>query len=146
MSARKTRRPDPRSSSHRGEESRLKEAFLKVRTLVHSVTGRFANVLPKISCPGISVLRRTGEGYLGSRAFMHVGHHRNRICMARQAALLSDSHLVGLLLHEFGHLGGGEGEPEANGWVLSTLGIAIVYKAPMDLQWVPLDLANRILG
>lgn len=139
--------PVPRSISRPVlETGRLREAFFKVRTFVHSVTGKFESTKPVTHCPEIGFFRRTSERYLGSRSFMHTGHRRGSICMVRQAALLSDSHLVGLLLHEFGHLGGGHGEPEANRWVLNKLGIEIDYRAPLDIQWVPAETARKILS
>ncbi len=76
---------------------------------------------------------------------MHVGHERGKVCAIRSAAALSDHHLVGLFLHEFGHLAGGDSEPEANDWVLRNLGVEITYRAPLDLQWVPQDVVRRIL-
>jgi len=77
---------------------------------------------------------------------MHVGHLKGKLCTIRPAAALSDGHLVGLFLHELGHLAGGDSEPEANDWVRTELGIDIQHRAPLDLQWVPPAVVRRILG
>ncbi len=77
---------------------------------------------------------------------MHVGHVRGGLCAIRQAAALSDEHLVALFLHEFGHMAGGDTEPEANDWVRKKLGIKIRYRGPLDLQWIPPETAAAILA
>ncbi len=77
---------------------------------------------------------------------MHVGHVRSSVCAIRQAAALSDPHLVALFLHEFGHMAGGDTEPEANDWVRRKLGIEILYRGPLDLQWILPETAEAILA
>jgi hypothetical protein len=127
-------------------DERLGQVFLKVRAFVSRKTGKHGKVRPLVSCGDIFLLRRTNRNYLGDRAFMHIGHYPRTICMVRQAASLSDSHLVGLFLHEFGHLGGGSDEPAANAWVKKALGVEIEYRGPMDLQWVSRTAVAQILG
>lgn len=142
------RAPSARAaSSFRSLSSeRLLDVFLRVRSFVFNETGRFSRTNLQAGCPEIDVLRRTQRGYIGHRAFMHVGHIRNTVCSARPAAALSDAHLVGLFLHEFGHLAAGHDEPPANAWVKKSLGIEVLYKGPLDLQWVGSDVVSRILG
>lgn len=77
---------------------------------------------------------------------MHVEHLKGKVCTILKAAALSDSHLVGLLLHEFGHLAGGADEPAANAWVTAKLGVVIQYRGSMELQWVDPEIAARILA
>lgn len=120
--------------------------FRRVRLFVSSKAPRLIAIRALISCSDIYLLRRTNRNYLGDRAFMHVEHLKRTVCMVRQAACLSDAHLVGLFLHEFGHLAGGPSEPEADAWVQRKLGIMILYKGPMDLQWVDRAAVSRILG
>jgi hypothetical protein len=146
VSARRTRSESPASSFHSLADERLNNVFRKVRSFIHSGTGKFAAVRSLVSCSEISLLRRGNRNYLGDRAFMHMGHLPRTVCMVRQAAALSDCHLVGLMLHEFGHMGGGGAEPEADAWILKTFGIGIQYKGPMDLQWVDRATVSRILG
>lgn len=147
MSARRAPSEREAASSFRNlSDERLSSVFLKVRSFVKSKTGKLGSVRPLVSCSEISLLRRSNRNYLGDRAFMHMGHMPKTVCMVRQAASLSDGHLVGLFLHEFGHLGGGAAEPEADAWVLKNLGIKILYRGPMDLQWVDRAVVSGILG
>jgi hypothetical protein len=81
-----------------------------------------------------------------SRAFMHTGHLPSRICYAPPTRMLALNYIVGILLHEFGHLGSGGGEVEADTWVAAKLGIALEYKGKLCLEWVDDDTARRILG
>jgi hypothetical protein len=134
------------ASSYRApSEDPLFEIFVKVRSFVYKNTGKFEHIALNVPCQEIDVLRRTKRGYVGGRSFMHVGHIRNTVCCARPAEFLSDGHLVGLLLHEFGHLGGGHSEPSANAWIKSGLGVEILYKGPLDLQWVGPDVVAWVL-
>jgi hypothetical protein len=146
VSARRAPSESPASSFRNLSDERLGQVFLKVRAFVSAKAGKLGKVRPLVSCSDIFLLRRTNRNYLGDRAFMHMGHYPSTICMVRQAASLSDAHLVGLFLHEFGHLGGGVDEPAANAWVKRVLGIEIAYKGPMDLQWVGREVVSRILG
>lgn len=134
------------SSRDRALEARLDRAFLKVRDFVFQKTGTLGKTKLLAGCSDIHFFRRTEKGFAGGRAFMHVGHVPRAICAIRTAAALSDSHLAALFLHEFGHLGGGDSEPEANAWVLRATGIRIQYRGPTDLQWIPADAASGILG
>jgi hypothetical protein len=144
--ARRTLSENPASSFRNLADERLSHVFQKVRAFVQAKAGKFGKVRPLVSCSDILLMRRTNRDYLGDRAFMHMGHYPRTICMVRQAASLSDAHLVGLFLHEFGHLGGGGDEPAANAWVKKALGIEILYKGPMDLQWVNRAAVEQILG
>lgn len=141
-----SRRPKSLSPRHRDLEARLDRVFLKVRQLVSQVDPKLETVKLLPACREIQFQRRK-KGFTGYRSFMHVGHARGgAICAIRNAAALSDSHLVGLFLHEFGHLAGGDSEPAANDWVKYNLDVDIEYRGPLDLQWVSPEVVRRVLG
>lgn len=79
-----------------------------------------------------------------ARAYMHVGHRRRTICVADEAVRLSPGHLLGLTLHEFGHLATGGGDAVADGWVFREFGLVIAYRGPGALEWVSADEAKRV--
>lgn len=75
------------------------------------------------------------------RAYAHWGHVKNTICYARQIKNLSKPHAIGVLLHEFGHVGSRGGESLADLWVIEVLGIPIQYRGKLNLEWVdPQDI------
>lgn len=100
----------------------------------------------KFDCPVLLKFRRDNQGYLGERALMHVGCKGNKVCVIRWTAGLSDSNLVALFLHEFGHVFGGDDEPAANSWVERNFGFTIQYKGPLDIEWIPPVYAKMILA
>ena len=126
-------------------DTRLIGIFERVRRFVSTRVRGFSRAKLRLDCREILLFRRTHRGYLGDRAIMHAGHGGS-ICSIRWAAGLSDTTLVSMFLHEFGHLAGNDGEPEANAWVLEKFGIRIEYKGPLDLQWIKPALARRILA
>jgi hypothetical protein len=71
---------------------------------------------------------------------MHVGHRRRGgghvICVRPGAEVLTVSHIVGLLLHEFGHVAKGASDTAADGWVFETFGIVVNYMGDRALEWV----------
>jgi len=86
-----------------------------------------------IGCPVIRQERKKSK-----RAFCHVGHHKEAICCAPETARLPLNHIVGLLLHELGHLATGKGDLEADVWCAKVLGVPIQYKGKLHLEWVDL--------
>jgi len=83
----------------------------------------------------------------GRRAMMHVAHHPNIICAWAHAVLrLSANHLVGLFLHEFGHLGSRGNDQQADRWVKKHFGIEILYGGPLNLEWVSPEDGKRALS
>lgn len=96
----------------------------------------------KVNCPEIIRFRKMNPGTQGLRSFMHMGHERNTICSLSLAGKVPEGYLFGLLLHEFGHLGSGGGEREADQWILDRFGIRIQYVGALDLEWVD-DFAIR---
>lgn len=69
------------------------------------------------------------------RVFAHALHYKNTICLHPLFEDLKDEFKCGILLHEMGHVFGGEEEAEADLWVDEQLRIAIKYRDM--LQWVP---------
>lgn len=121
----------------------FEEAFAKVRAFVAAAAPDLAGV-ELTACAEVrgekSPFKRR------SRAFMHTGHLPGRICFAPPMRLLPLNFVVGILLHEFGHLGSNGGEVEADTWVVSKLGIALEYKGKLCLEWVDDATARRVLG
>ena len=76
------------------------------------------------------------------RAYFHVGHKGDFIiCAALEAGYLPDEHLYALVLHEFGHplawKAWGKSEQEHADWIgHGLLGIPILYKSSLTLQWI----------
>jgi len=70
------------------------------------------------------------------RYYAHTFHRKNAICTCDAFEELNPEHQFGILLHEFGHLYGGESEAEADLWVEEALGIEIDYVNMV--QWVDL--------
>lgn len=120
----------------------FEEAFQKVRSFVAATDPSLSSV-ELTPCAEV----RKGASRAGrSRAFMHTGHLPGRICYAPPTRLLSLNFIVGLLLHEFGHIGSGGGELEADNWVAVKLGIALHYKSKLCLEYVDSEVVRHILG
>jgi hypothetical protein len=117
----------------------VEDAFIGVRGCSASINRRLGNVLLR-PCAEV---RKNLRGAARARAFMHVGHTEGAVCFDAAMRRLPLNHAVGILLHEFGHLGSGGGEAEADQWVLAKLGIAIRYKGRLCLEWVD-DKAVRL--
>lgn len=147
MSAKRTRQAVTGSSFlHRFSDGRLRTFFEGTRSLVSSKFPNLSGASLGLDCREILAFRWKNPGYIGQRSLMHAGHRVRGICAVRLAAGLSDAHLAGLMLHEFGHLGGGDSEPEANRWVLKNFGIEVEYKGPLDIQWVDPEAVRRVLS
>lgn len=68
------------------------------------------------------------EHRMSKRQYAHVRHHKdNIICVAHAIWSLPDSHLLGVLAHEIGHLISGGGERAADSIMLEKYGIKIQY-------------------
>jgi hypothetical protein len=120
----------------------FEEAFLKVRAFAANADPALAGV-ELMQCADVKdAASRKGR----SRAFMHTGHVAHKICYASPAKFLSLNCIVGILLHEFGHLGSNGGEVDADQWVLVKLGIALEYKGKLCLEWVDDITAKKVLG
>lgn len=89
------------------------------------------------------------EHELSKRQYAHVNHHEdNIICIANAIWSLPDSHLLGVLAHEVGHLISGGGEKAADNIMLKKYGIKIQYASTDygdNLQYLNAASAVRFL-
>jgi len=90
------------------------------------------NVVRLVYCSELEVVHASIP-----RVHAHVFHYPDTICIVRDFDNLDDEHKIGILLHEFGHLFGGQHDADADLWVEQVLGIDIEYVDTM--QWVPLE-------
>lgn len=129
--------------------ARLQLTFERVKRFVsRSGPGFFSlsDVTLNIGCKEILKFRQGHPGRIGDRAFMHVEGWDRVICAAADAGKLPDSYQVGLILHEFGHIGSGGGEQAADEWVLVNFGIMLHYMGPLEVEWVNEKDLSRVLG
>ena len=132
-------------SSPKGKAPELELAFRVVRAFVARAWPAARFVRLQVGCPEIAAFRRNNEGPIGQRALMHVGHKQGVICALSICSRIPPSFVTGLFLHEFGHLGSGGGELEADQWIRDTFGIGIQYRSELDLEWVdPITVARLI--
>jgi len=110
---------------------------------------RQSKLVPKlalnIDCSMVREQRRKGD----RRAFMHVNHVPGKLCVAHEVASLSPGHVVGLFLHELGHpiaykLWRRSEQEDADAAVRQELGVTILYRGPLVLQWVPPKFAKAM--
>jgi len=64
-----------------------------------------------------------------SRQYMHVNHYEGAVCCARAAERLRRNSLLGLFLHEFGHVLGGPKQWQADTAAFELFGFPIRYDA-----------------
>ncbi len=134
-----------RFSSRNSVPPRLALAFRLAQRFVSVAKPSLAWTKLKVNCPEIIRFRTYNPGTQGLRAFMHMGHERNTICALSLAGRMPEGYLFGLLLHEFGHIGSGGGEREADQWILDHFGIRIQYVGALDLEWVDDWAIRRIV-
>lgn len=123
-------------SPRRRSVGRLELAFQLVRKFVSLTKPSLAWTKLSVGCREIILFRKVNPGRVGQRSLMHTFHHQNTICALSLVERLPGEYLFGLLLHEFGHLGSGGGEREADRWILDNFGIRIHYVGDLDLEWV----------
>ena len=133
-------------SPRKSQPPRLALAFRLVQRFISSKKPSLAWTKFRVNCREIVRFRTYNPGKQGQRSFMHTFHDKNTVCSLSLAGSLSEGYLFGLLLHEFGHLGSGGGEREADGWILENFGIRIQYVGDLDLEWVDQWAIRRILG
>jgi hypothetical protein len=124
----------------------LDAAFRLVRAFVARAWSPARFVRLAVGCQAIEDFRASHPGKVGQRSVMHVGHKQGTVCALAFCDRLPPGHLAGLFLHEFGHLGSGGGELEADQWVRETFGISIRYESELDLEWVDPFAVRRILA
>jgi hypothetical protein len=148
------RNPLLQFSSRKAKSPRLELAFRLVQRFVSRAKPALAWTKLRLNCREIVQARKFDPGKHGQRAFMHAymdtiagdGHTPNTICSLSLAESLPEGYLFGLLLHEFGHLGSGGGERDADRWILEKFGIRILYLGELDLEWVDQFAINRIIA
>ena len=133
-------------TSRKARAPRLELAFRLVRKFVAQAKSSLAWTKLKLNCREIVQFRVYNPGRVGERALMHTIHEPNTICSLSIVERIPDGYLFGLLLHEFGHLGSGGGERDADRWILENFGIRILYQGNLDLEWVDHFAINRIVG
>jgi len=134
------------SPRKRPATGRLELAFRLVRNFVSKVKPALAWTKLVVGCREIVLFRKMNRGRVGERSLMHTFHHQNTVCSLPLVGHLPEGYLFGLMLHEFGHLGSGGGEREADRWILDNFGIRILYLGELDLEWVDHFAINRIVG
>lgn len=132
-------------SSRSAVPPRLELAFRVAKRFVSAARPSLSWAKLRVNCPEIIQFRKYNPGTQGQRAFMHVEHEPNTVCALSLAGRLPEGYLFGLLLHEFGHLGSGGGEREADQWILDNFGIRIQYVGALDLEWVDDWAIRRIV-
>lgn len=126
--------------------SRLALVFRLVRNFVARKDSSLAWTKLNVNCRDIVLFRKMNRGKVGERSLMHVGHLAGTVCSLSLVERANEGYLFGLLLHEFGHLGSGGGERDADAWILSNFGIRIVYAGPLDLEWVDQMAIMKVIG
>ena len=114
----------------------LNLAFRVVRKFVSQADPRLLWVKLSVGCDEIDAFRVANPGTIGLRSLMHVGHLPNAVCALQICGGLPANYLIGLMLHEFGHLGSGGGEREADRWIRDRFKIPIYYRSKLDIEWV----------
>lgn len=132
-------------SSRKPRSPRLELAFRLVRNFVSRAKPSLAWTKLKLNCPEIIRFRTYNPGKVGQRSLMHAFHLPHTICSLSLVERATEGYVFGLLLHEFGHLGSGGGEREADRWILDNFGIRIIYAGEFDLEWVDEWAIRRIL-
>ena len=124
--------------------SQITLAFKVVRKFVSKADPRLLWTKLSIGCSQIEAFRVANPGTVGQRSLMHVGHLPGTICALPICGEIGHNFLVGLLLHEFGHLGSGGGEREADEWIKTNFKIPIYYRSGLDVEWVSEKDVRRI--
>jgi hypothetical protein len=114
---------------------RLRDAFLRVTRFVLEATPYLAGVGLRGDCREVLRCHRHSP-----RAFFHALHLHRTICTwAPLSDALPMPVLIGMLLHEYGHIAGNVSEEGADEWVFEALGVPIEYRDYGNvkaLEWV----------
>ena len=86
-----------------------------------------------------------------ARMLSHVNHRKDVVCIASIFHSINPKTQAGVLLHEIGHIGSqvhnGQGEPNADLWILEKLGIEIMYSNnSLELQYINKEDLERFIG
>ena len=117
---------------------RILEAFRDVYAFLKAL-GAPVGRSPRLElCPDVRRDQERGN----KRAFFHVGHKGEwTVCHDGTAGRLSDSHLYGLVLHEFGHplawkLFGKSRQEDADRAIWNLTHTPILYRTGWIIQWI----------
>jgi hypothetical protein len=108
------------------KKARLIATFNAARDLVSSKFPQVAEYGFEVGCPLVEQANRKA-----SRSLMHVLHKPGIICVARAALKQDRRHLLGLWLHEFGHVVGGPAQYDADSANWENFRIPIQYDENM---------------
>jgi hypothetical protein len=117
---------------------RIERAFRDVHAALIALNAP-VSLQPRLAfCKDVRADRERGN----RRAFFHVGHKGDwTVCHDGSAGRLSDCHLYGLVLHEFGHpiamkLFRKSRQEDADRAIFKITGIPILYRTPWVVQWI----------
>ena len=122
----------------RNKISEALDVFLRVKAFVIERLSGEDHTMDAVNLLHCGDVTASAPGGQRERSYAHVGHWPGTVCAELiKFAELSLEHQVGILLHEFGHLGDEfGGEQGADRWVFVELGVALEYRGALDLQWV----------
>jgi hypothetical protein len=127
------------------EELILRRFWARVIAWAKKKCDKVPTLALRVDCPLVRRTRKTSP-----RAFMHTLHAPGKLCVAREAAGLTSEHLCGLFVHEISHplaqrLYGRSEQEDADKIAREVLGIKILYKGPLLLEWISPSEVRRIL-
>lgn len=132
------------------EYPRLAFSFSSVKDAVSRVFPELADTKLFVGCPHQDTkhshhqLKNSDGSGKNWRAFMHTNHFKKTVCVHPHADTeLQTRNLIGMLLHEFGHLindiiGLPNTQKNADGAIERYLGIKIKYSNPGRVQYADL--------
>jgi len=108
--------------TRKDQERRITRSFRIVNRFVGHRFPEFYEVGLYIGCPMAEEQHRADP-----RGYMHTHCRPETICSSWAAGELSMANLLGLFLHEFGHLIGGNEQADADIAILESFGLPILY-------------------
>lgn len=114
----------------------------------HTPAGAVACIKPYRvkTCKMIDAERRDRKDPVRTRHYAHVGHCKNKVCVASAFERLPQKYQVGILLHEFGHvLTDGGDEMQADVAIHEMTGVVIEYDKEQALEYVLPIVARAIM-
>jgi hypothetical protein len=129
----------------RHEEAVVRNFFERVLRWARKKSPRVPLLKLSVNCP--LILRTHAKS---PRAFMHTLHKPGKVCVASIAAGLHPEHLVALYIHEISHplaqnAYGRSEQEDADQAAKEFLGVRILYKGPLLLEWVPISVVRKIV-
>jgi hypothetical protein len=106
--------------------------FEIVRSIASQYDPRLGSCSLLLGCADANAAHRRKH-----RQYMHVQHYPGVVCVAGAASRLGKKSLLGLFMHEFGHLLGGATQWQADLTAFQCFGYPIRYD-PKDVQFIKL--------